>query len=156
MIHIKRIDEMFFDNETFSELDERQMIDTPKDGKMFLQVTVGFGYNDQYDFFVWADDYENALCKVMVFFERENGKIIRRLSDIARDAVKELNDIDENKEGRTFETEADFDEYYTIATGNKQDYYLLSEFTTIKEANDDYKQYVLDGGRDGNENNIKL
>ena len=92
----------------------------------------------------------------MVFFERENGKVIRRLSEIASDALRELNEIDDDKAGRDFETEDEWDAYYTIATGDKQDYYLISEFTSIKEADADYKQYVLDGGRDGNPNNIKL
>jgi len=156
MTHIKRIDEMFNNNESFNELNDCQMIDTPNDGKMFLQVKVGWGYNDIYEFLVWANNYEDALHKIMVFFERENGKNIRRLSEIARDAVQELCDIDDDKAGRDFETEEDWDKYYTIATGDKQDYYLSSEFTTIKEVDNDYKQYVLDGGRDKNKNNIKL
>lgn len=156
MIHIKRVDEMFNDNASFNELNGCQMIDTPNDGKMFLQVTVGWGYNDIYDFLVWANNYEDALYKIMVFFERENGKNIRRLSEIARDAVRELNDIDEDKAGRDFETEEDWDEYYTLATGDKQDYYLSSEFTTIKEVDNDYRQYVLNGGRSENKNNIKI
>lgn len=154
MIHIKRINEMV--GLSKNEFDEYPMLGKPEYDKMFLQVTIGWGYNDQYTFLVWADNYEDALYKIMVYYEKKNGKVIRTLSDMARNAIQELNDIDNEKEGREFETEEDWDAYYTIATGDKQDYYLISEFTSIDEIDDDYKQYILNGGRHNNANDIIL
>lgn len=132
MAHIMKIDEWVSSDPRrrapagwASDPDTWTMIDTPDSGDGFYKVTLwwGSGYlTDNY--LVWADDGEEALEKTAKYLEKTGDRDYEECQKLALDA-----------EG---------DETF-VAVG---DGYLWSENLGVEEVPDEYREYVLNGGRD--------